>query len=107
MDRASSMHSGHQRRVNLIAASIYDEYSIGASIRPICTKCCCIILNMTQVSINFHLTREFVTHTRPDEIVMRGKCRLSVDILAHSVEVPGVSSSVSHGLVSSIPRDRK
>ena len=31
---------------DLIAASIYDEYSIGPSIRPICTRYCFTMTNM-------------------------------------------------------------
>ena len=44
---------------NLIAASIYDKYSVGPSIRPICTRCCFTITNMIQVCSNFHWSRVF------------------------------------------------
>ena len=36
-----------------IATSIYDQYSVGSSIRPICTRCCLTKTNMIQVSSNF------------------------------------------------------
>ena len=39
---------------DLIPASIYGKYSVGPSIRPICTRCCFIITNMIQVCSNFH-----------------------------------------------------
>ena len=39
---------------DLIAAIIYDKYSVHPSIRPICTKCCFPMTNMNQVCSNFH-----------------------------------------------------
>ena len=40
-------------RADLIAASVYDKYSVGPSIRPVCTKCCFTMTNMIQVCSNF------------------------------------------------------
>ena len=37
----------------LIAASIHDKYSVGPSIRPICTRSCFTMTNMIQVCSNF------------------------------------------------------
>ena len=39
---------------DLIAASIYDEYSIGPSIRPICTTRYFTITNVVQACSNFY-----------------------------------------------------
>ena len=38
---------------NLIAASIYDTYSVGPSTQPICTRCCFTMTYMIQVCSNF------------------------------------------------------
>jgi hypothetical protein len=38
---------------DLIAASIYENYSIGPSIRPICTRCCPTVTNEIQVCSSF------------------------------------------------------
>ena len=37
---------------NLIAANVYDKYSTGPSIRPICTRCCLTMNNVIQVCSN-------------------------------------------------------
>ena len=58
---------------DLIAASIYDEYSTGPSIRPICTRCCLTMTNVIQVCSNFHSARVFIANTRPDEITWRSE----------------------------------
>jgi hypothetical protein len=58
-------------RSNLITASSYDKYSVGPSIRPICTRCCFKMTDMIQVCSDFHQARAFITHTRPDEILGR------------------------------------
>ena len=39
---------------NLIAASIYDRYLVGPSIRLICTRCCFTMTHMIQVCGNWH-----------------------------------------------------
>ena len=39
---------------NLIAASTHDKYSLGPSIRPICTGCCFTMTYMIQVCSTFH-----------------------------------------------------
>jgi len=39
---------------NLIAVSICDRYSVGPSIRPMCTRYCFTMTNMIQVCSNFH-----------------------------------------------------
>ena len=36
---------------DFIAASISDRYSVGPSIRPICTRCCFTMTNMIQVLV--------------------------------------------------------
>ena len=38
---------------DLIEASIFDEYSVGLSIRPICTRCGFTMTNLIQVCSNF------------------------------------------------------
>ena len=55
---------------NQISASIYDKYSVGRSIRPICTRCCFTMTNMIQVCGNFQWGQVFITNTRPDEMRM-------------------------------------
>ena len=40
--------------LHLIAVSIYHEYSVGQSIRPISTRCCFKMTNMIQVFSIFH-----------------------------------------------------
>ena len=55
--------------LDLIASGIYDEYSVGPSIRPICTRCCLTMTHMIQVCSNFHSARVLIIKTRPDEIV--------------------------------------
>ena len=53
---------------DLIPASIYDECSIGPSIRPFFTSCCFTMTNMIQVCSNFLWARVLITNARPDEI---------------------------------------
>ena len=55
-------------RDDLIAGSIYDEYSVGPSIQPVCTTYCFTMTNMIQVCSNFHEARVFVLNSRRDEI---------------------------------------
>ena len=38
---------------DLIAASIYDRYSVGPSIQSICTRWCCTMTNVIHVSSDF------------------------------------------------------
>jgi len=54
--------------LDLIAASIYHKYSVGPSIRPICTRFCFTMTNMIQVCSNFRCDRVFIINTRPDEM---------------------------------------
>ena len=44
---------GQRKCVDLIAASIHDNYSVGPSIRPICTRCCLTMTYMIQVCSYF------------------------------------------------------
>ena len=44
----------------LIAASIYDKYSVGLSFQAICTRWCFAMTNMIQVCSDFYRTRIFV-----------------------------------------------
>ena len=53
---------------DLIAASIHDGYSVGASIRPIRTRSCLTMTDVIQVCSNFHCARAFIINARPDEI---------------------------------------
>ena len=43
-----------------IMASIYDKYSVGASIRAICTRCCFTVTNVMQTCRNFHCAPVFI-----------------------------------------------
>ena len=52
---------------NLIAASIYDKYSVGPSILPIGTRCCFTMTNLIQMCSNFHRDRVSIMDTRPDD----------------------------------------
>jgi len=52
---------------DLIAASIYDNYSVGPSIRPICTRCCFTKTNMIRVCRNVHWAGVCIMNIRPDE----------------------------------------
>ena len=54
---------------HLIAAGTYDKESVGASIRPICTRCWITMIYMIQV---FHSSRLFIVNPRPSEIVALG-----------------------------------
>jgi hypothetical protein len=53
---------------DLIAASIYNRYSQGPSIRSIHTIWCFTMIHMIQMCSVFHWARVFVINTRPDEI---------------------------------------
>ena len=53
---------------NLIAASIYDEYSVGPSIQQICTRRFFTMLNMIQACSNVYWTPVFIIYTCPDGI---------------------------------------
>ena len=54
--------------LDLIAVRIYDNYSVGLSFRPICTRCCFTTTYLIQVCSKFHRVQVFVIHTRQDEI---------------------------------------
>ena len=47
---------------------IYDKYSVGPSIQPICTGCCFTMPIMTQVSHNFRCALALIKNTRPGEM---------------------------------------
>ena len=51
---------GKTKPSNLTTASIYDRYSVGPSIEPVCTRCCFTMSKMIQVCSNFHRARAFV-----------------------------------------------
>ena len=53
---------------DLIAASVYDQYSIGPSLRPICTRWYLTMNNMIQVCSNSHWVRVFTINTSADGI---------------------------------------
>ena len=59
-----SMNYLQERSQYLIAASVYDEYPGGPSIRPIFTRCCFTMTSMIQVCSNFHDARVFILNTR-------------------------------------------
>ena len=52
---------------NLIAASIYDQHSVGPSILSICTRCCFTMTDMIQA--NVYWAQVFITNTRLDAIL--------------------------------------
>ena len=60
----------HWAESNLIVSSIYDKYSIGPSIRLVCTRCCFNVTNMIQVCSNFHRDPAYIIDTLPDEIAL-------------------------------------
>ena len=49
---------------DLIAASIYDEHSVGPSFRPMCTRCCFTVTRTIQVCSKFYWARVFIINTR-------------------------------------------
>ena len=53
---------------DLIAASMYNKYSVGPSIRQICTRCSFTMTNMIQSCSNFHRARVFIINTRLGDI---------------------------------------
>ena len=53
---------------DLIVSSIYDQNSVGPSIRPIGTRFCFTMTHMIQVCSNFYQVRAFIIHSGPDEI---------------------------------------
>ena len=57
--------AGHS---NLILASIYDDYLVGPSIRPACTRRGFPMTDLVQVCSNLLCARAFIINTRPDEI---------------------------------------
>jgi hypothetical protein len=57
--RARGKHVAQRRRAwfrsgESIAAIIYDEYSVGSSMRPICTRLCFVMTIIIQACSNFH-----------------------------------------------------
>ena len=52
---------------DLIAASVYDKYSVGPSIRPICPRCCFTMKSIIPVCSNFR-AQVSITNTCQDEI---------------------------------------
>jgi len=53
----------------LILANIHENtISVGTSIRPICTRRCVTLTNISQVCSNFCRVRVFIMNTRPDEV---------------------------------------
>ena len=69
-----------------IAASIFDEYSVSPSTRPVFTRCCFTLANIIQVCSNFHEARAFITNTRPDEIGARTSRKACTAFSARSDE---------------------
>jgi len=52
-----------------ISASVHDNYSIGPSFAPVCTRCCLSMTNIIQVCSYFHWARVFIICTRPVELI--------------------------------------
>ena len=46
---SARLHCEAEAEQNLIAASVYDKYSIGLYIRPICIRCCLTMTHMIRV----------------------------------------------------------
>ena len=61
-------------RDDLIASIIHDAYSVGPSIRQMCTRCCFTMTNMIQMGSNFDQAPIFIAHTRMNEILMIFVC---------------------------------
>ena len=76
--RGNDSRSGAHTIIDLIAASIHDEYSVGPSIRRICTRCWFTMTSMIQVCSEFHWARVFIINTCPVEIVYPRSERLVV-----------------------------
>ena len=53
---------------DFIPTSIYDRYSVGPSVRSICTRCCFTITDMIQVCSKFRRAPAFITNIRLEEI---------------------------------------
>ena len=73
-------------------ACIYDEYSIGPSIRLICTRCCFKMTDMIQLRSSFHWGRVFVINSRPHEIWTTG-CRIPASSNANRRDSKGWSAT--------------
>ena len=86
------MLSGEPKWTDLIPVSICDTYSVSASIRPICTRCCFTMTDTIQVCSNFHRDRVFITNTRPDA-TFAGGWPDSLRPKAFSIAQPEPSSS--------------
>ena len=52
----------------VLAASVYDKYSVGPSILPICTRYFSTMINAIQVCGYLHSARAWVINTHRDEI---------------------------------------
>ena len=79
-------------QANLIPASIYQKYSVGRSIRPICTRRCFTMTNTVQVCSNFRSAQVFVANDRLDEI-----CLASVGFALAVALDPMLGSAFSRG----------
>ena len=51
--QTETLHKSRSGR-DLIAESIYNKYSVGPSIKSICTTCCFTMTNMNQARSNLH-----------------------------------------------------
>ena len=60
---------GNSVCADLIPVGIYDKYSVGPSIQPICTRWCFSMTNMIQVCGNFLWALVLIINTRSDEIL--------------------------------------
>ena len=79
---AAAVASGLLSSRELIAGSIYDKHSAGASIRQISNTRCFTITNMIQVCSNFRLARVFIINTRPDAIILFEEVGILISLLS-------------------------
>ena len=61
-------HTCPGSQCDLIAANVYEKYSVGPSIRSIYTRCCFTMTDTIQVCSNSHQARVFIINTRPDAV---------------------------------------
>ena len=79
-----------QSRQDLIAVSMYDIYSVGPSIRPMCVRYFFTMNYMIQVCSNFCWAREFIINICPDVIKKTHPLLSPVDARKGTIIKPGV-----------------
>ena len=69
-----------QRNAQREWPSTYNSYSAAPSIRPVCTRCCFTMTDMSQVCSNFHSAKSrarMAAHSR-DSVAVRGEVSVCV-----------------------------